>query len=416
MGHGPFPTVETDVLVIGGGAAGARAAIAARAEGARTLVVTKSKLGKGGATPTANAADLTIDGRSAADIGLAGDLRDSPETFFTDIVNDGLFLNNQRVVEAYVRENAAATRELLEWGMTVYSYEEAHSQAYVRGINTSGREVMKALRRGLDSAPPDRLEDHMVLELLVHDGRVSGAVVLDQRYGQVTVVRSKAVVVATGGWQSGWFLNSASTDLTGDGQAVVFRAGGELADMEMVQAMPACLIWPPSLRNSYLSYVLLSCGVGKLLNSRGERFMAKYDPRMLENSTKEIVSVGTELEINAGRGTPHGGVYFTLEGTSKEDFQAAVDAVSMYAPGSLQFKDGFPKFARDAFAGQVYEVGNLMHYMIGGIRIDEDCRASLPGLFAAGECSAGLWGASRVSSAISEAVIQGRIAGRSAGR
>jgi len=183
----------------------------------------------------------------------------------------------------------------------------------------------------------------------------------------------------------------------------------------MVQTMPACLIWPPALRNSYLSYVLLSCGVGRLLNARGERFMTRYDPRMAENSTKEIVSLGTELEVRAGRGSPHGGVFFSLEGTGREEFEAALKAIAIYAPGSVQFREAFPAFAREAFAGRVYEVGNLMHYMLGGIRIDEDCRGSLPGLFAAGECSTGLWGASRVSSAISEAVIQGRIAGRSAG-
>ncbi len=411
-----YRVIETDVLVIGGGAAGARAAISARASGARTLVVTKSRFAKGGATPTANAADLTIDGKSAAEVGLPGDLRDSPETFFRDIVNDGLFLSNQKVVEAYVRENAPATRELLEWGMTVYSYEEAHSQAYVRGINTSGREVLKALGRGLRKAPPEWLEDHMIIDLLTRDGRICGALALDQRYGGLTVIHCKAAVVATGGWQSGWFLNSASTDLTGDGQAAVFRAGGELADMEMVQAMPSCLIWPPSLRNSYLSYVLISSGLGQLRNSLGERFMLKYDPRLAEASTKEIVSVGTELEILAGRGSPHGGVHFTLEGTSEEDFQAGLEAIAIYAPGSAQFREGFPKFAREAFGGRVYEVGNLMHYMLGGIRINEEGEGSLPGLFAAGECSSGLWGASRVSSAISEAVIQGRIAGRSAAR
>lgn len=413
---GNYRVLETDVLIVGGGAAGARAAIAARAGGARTVAVTKSKFARGGATPTANAADLTIDGRSAAEIGLPGDLRDSPDTFFRDIVNDGLFLSNQKVVEAYVRENPVATRELIDWGMAVYSYDEAHSQAFVRGVNTSGKEVLKALGRGLAKDPPQWLEDHMVVDLLTRDGQVCGAVALDQRYGGLTIIRCKAAVIATGGWQGGWLLNSASTDLTGDGQAAVFRAGGELTDMEMIQAMPTCLIWPPSLRNSYLSYILVSCGLGKLLNSRGERFMMRYDPRMAENSTKEIVSVGTELEIRAGRGSPHGGVFYTLEGTSKEDFEAGLEAIAIYAPGSLQLREGFPKFAREAFAGRVYEVGNLTHYMMGGIRINEDCAGSLPGLFAAGECSSGLWGASRVSSAISEAVIQGRIAGRSAAR
>ncbi|HEY3314665.1 MAG TPA: FAD-binding protein [Bacillota bacterium] len=408
--------IETDVLIVGAAAAGARAAISAMAEGVRTLVVTKSRFAKGGATPTANAADLTIDGLSAAEIGLPGDRRDSPEQFFRDIVADGLYLNNQKMVEAYVRENPPATRDLIDWGMKVYSFEEAHSQKYVRGINTSGKELLKALGRGLAANPPEWLEDHMVVDLLTNDGVVCGAVAVDQRYGGITVISCRAVVIATGGWQNGWSINSASTDLTGDGQAMAYRAGAELIDMEMVQAMPVCLIWPPSLRNSYLTYVLAECGVGRLLNANGERFMQRYDPRMLERSTKEIVSVATALEVRAGRGTPHGGVYYTLEGTTREEYEAAVEAVAQYAQGSIQFKEGFPKVAREAFEGRAFEVGNLMHYMMGGIRTDEDGRANVPGLFAAGECTGGLWGASRVSSAVSEAVIHGRIAGRTAGR
>jgi len=409
--------IETDVLVIGAGAAGARAAIAARAEGVRVLVVTKSRFAKGGATPTANAADLTIDGLSAAEIGLPGDRRDSPEQFFRDIVADGLYLSNQRMVEAYVRENKPATKELIDWGMKVYSFEEAHSQKFMRGINTSGKEVLRALGRGLAANPPEWLEDHMVVDLLTRDGAVCGAVAVDQRFGGVIVIRAKAVVIATGGWQSGWLLNSASTDLTGDGQAIAYRAGADLIDMEMVQAMPDCLIWPPSLRNSYLTYVMAEGGgLGKLLNARGERFMERYDPRLLERSTKEIVSVATALEVRAGRGSPHGGVFFTLEGTDREAFEAVVKAISQYAEGSIQFREGFPRVAREAWEGRVFEVGNLMHYMMGGIRVDENGQTTVPGLFAAGECTGGLWGASRVSSAVSEAVIQGRIAGRSAGR
>ncbi|MHB8946238.1 MAG: FAD-binding protein [Bacillota bacterium] len=409
--------IETDVLVIGGGAAGARAAIAARAEEVRVLVVTKSRLAKGGATPTANAADLTIDGRSAAEIGLPGDRSDSPEQFFQDIVADGLHLSNQRMVEAYVRENKPATKELIDWGMKVYSFEEAHSQKYMRGINTSGKEVLRALGKGLAADPVDWLEDHMVVDLLTRDGVVCGAVAVDQRFGGMTEIQARAVVIATGGWQSGWFLNSASTDLSGDGQAIAYRAGADLIDMEMVQAMPDCLIWPPSLRNSYLTYVMAEGGgLGKLLNAKGERFMERYDPRLLERSTKEIVSVATALEVRAGRGSPHGGVFFTLEGTKREDFQAVVDAVGQYAQGSLQFREGFPKVAAEAWEGRVFEVGNLMHYMMGGVRVDEHGQTTVPGLFAAGECTGGLWGASRVSSAISEAVIHGRIAGRSAGR
>lgn len=185
--------------------------------------------------------------------------------------------------------------------------------------------------------------------------------------------------------------------------------------MEMVQAMPNCTVWPPSLRNSHLTYIMAEHGVGKLYNAEGERFMQRYDPRLLEHSTKEIVSVATALEIRAGRGSPHGGIYYNCEGTSRE-FKAILDNVSQYAEGSIQFKEGFPKAVTDAANGHVFEVADLMHYMMGGIRTDENGQCTVPGLFAGGECTGGLWGASRVSSAISEAVIQGRIAGRSAGR
>ncbi len=410
--------VETDVLIVGSEGAGARAAIEVGRHGARALVVTKGRMGKCGATQTACAADMTVDGKSAKEIGLQGDERDSPEQFFQDIVTEGLFLNNQKSVEAYVEGSPIITKELLDWGMKVYAFEEAHSQVFMRGIDTSSKEILGALRRGFREASDAQvLEDAMVVDLLTHEGRVAGAVALDLRYGELILIRARAVVLATGGWQSAWLLNSATPDLTGDGAAMAYRAGADCIDMEMVQCMPMCLIWPPLYRGSYLTYVyLLSTNAGHLVNRTGERFMEFYDPRMLEHSTKEIISIATEKEVREGRGSPHGGVYFTLKGVTPEEFSAGAEAMKMWEQTSYQFAKIMPRLAREAFEGQDYEVGNLFHYMMGGVRTDEHTATTLPGLFAAGECAGGLWGANRVASALSEVVIQGRVAGGSAAR
>ena len=410
-------TVETDVLIIGSGGAGYRAAIEAGKYDLRSLVVSKGRMGRCGATQTACAADMTVDGKSAKEIGLLGDDRDSPEQFFHDIVTEGLFLNNQKMVEGYVEGSPIITKEMLDWGMEVYAYEEAHSQIYLRGIETSAKEILGALRRGLRETKSDvgTLEDVMVVDFLKGEGRITGAVALDLRYGDLILIKCKAVVLATGGWQSAWFFNSATPDLTGDGQAAAYRAGAELIDMEMVQPMHMGIIWPPMYRNSYLLYVYLMTGnVGRMVNSKGERVMEHYDPRMLEESTKEIVSIATEMEVQKGRGSPHGGLYVTLEGVSPEQYAAANEAMKMWEQTSYQFAKIMPQLAREAYEGENFEVGNLWHYMMGGVRVDETMATTLPGLFAAGECAGGLWGANRVASALSEVIIQGRVAGREA--
>ena len=352
-------TMATDVLIVGSEGAGARAAIEAGKYDLRSLIVTKGRMGKCGATQTACAADMTVDGKSAKEIGLPGDDRDSPEQFFKDIVTEGLFLNNQKIVEAYVEGSPIVTKELLDWGMKVYAYEEAHSQIYMRGIETSSKEILGALRRGFRETTTDVLEDAMVVDLLTNEGRISGALALDLRYGELVLIKTKAVVLATGGWQSAWLLNSATPDLTGDGAAMAFRAGADLIDMEMVQAMPMCLIWPPLYRGSYLSYVhILSTNIGRVINNKGDRFMEHYDPRMLEQSTKEIVSIATEVEVQAGRGSPHGGVYWTLEGVTPEEFEAGNEAMRMWEPSSYQFAKIMPRLAQEALDGQVFEIGN----------------------------------------------------------
>lgn len=407
--------VATDVVIVGSEGAGARAAIEVQRRGQRALVITKGRMGKCGATQTACAADMTLDGKSAKEIGLTGDDRDSPEQFFRDIVTEGLFLNNQKIVEAYVEGSPIITKELIDWGMKVYGFEEAHDQIYMRGILTSSKEILGALRRGFRQSGAEVIEDAMVVDLLTSNGRIAGAVALDLRYGHLILVKAKAVVLATGGWQSAWPLNSATPDLTGDGSAMAFRAGAELIDMEMVQCMPMCIIWPPMYRGSYLTYVyILSTSVGKLVNNKGERFMERYDPRMLEHSTKEIVSIATAQEVRAGRGSPHGGVYYTMKGVTPEAFEAGNRIMKIWEQTSYQFAKIMPRLAQQIYDGEDFEVGNVFHYMMGGVRVNEKATGTLPGLFAAGECAGGLWGANRVASALSEVVIQGRVAGRAA--
>lgn len=409
--------IDTDVLVVGGGGAGAFAAIEASKKGLHTIAAVKGRTGRSGATQVAGA-DMTLDGKSAHQIGLPGDLRDSPEQFFKDIVTEGLFLNNQRMVEGYVENSPIATKHLLDWGLRVRGFEEAHSQIYMRGLIVSGKDLATVLRRKVKESNVGLLEDVMVVDLLTNDDRVVGAVVLDIRSGELVIMKAKAVVLATGGWQMAYPVTSGTFELTGDGQAMAYRARAQLIDMEMVQFIPMTLIWPPIYRGSYLTYIyILVTGLGMLVNNKGERFMEHYDPRMLEHSTKEIISIATELEVRAGRGSPHGGVYFTLRGTSREQFEAGQERLAEeFANGRIEFTKTLPAVAQEAMSGRDFEVHSPAHYMIGGIRVDEKTQTRVRGLFAAGECSGGLWGANRVVSAVSEAVLQGMVAGRHASR
>ena len=219
-------TIETDVLVVGGGGAGFRAAIGARERGAAVALLSKGPLARSGASPMAGA-DFTLDGKSLSQLGFKGEPEDSEEKVFNDIVTQGFFLNNQKLLEQYVRRAPARLKEMIDWGLKVTFSDE-------RAIFTSGLKLMDVLLRRARKVGVDLFEDVMLLDLVCEEGMVTGALALDVRTGQFLRIATKAVVMATGGWHKAFWPNTGMRDLSGEGMVIAHRAGADLGNMEFV--------------------------------------------------------------------------------------------------------------------------------------------------------------------------------------
>jgi len=399
--------ISTDVLIIGG-ACGARAAIEADRKGVDVTVVVKGNVGRSGATPMAGA-DLTIDGESACRLGYPGNPDDKPENFAKDIVTEGLYLNNQKLVKAYTENAGKVVEEIIRWGMKVKAFERAHGEENPRGIITTGVQIANALRKKLRNSTRVKVIPYtMVIDLLTKDNRVIGAVGVELTTGEVIVFESKAVILATGGWHQLYPFTSGSDDLTGDGQAMAYRAGAELIDMEMSQFCPNIILAPPRWRGALFLYWPIGGEVtGYLLNNRGERFMRRWDLKRMENNTKEIVSIASAYEVREGRGSPSGGVFYSLKHLPKDIFNQMRDKFPSWKWENIDYSPLMKKL-EDGFA---VEVGPAAHFFIGGIRVNNKQETSLTGLYAAGECAGGLWGANRIAAATTQILVQGKIAG-----
>ncbi len=399
--------VASDVLIIGSEGAGSRAALAAAEQGCDVTIVSKGKIAKSGVTIMAGA-DITLDGTSLHKLGFAGDPEDSEEKFFRDIVVQGFYINNQRLVRAYVSSAPARVRELLDWGLRV-------SSAGRREINTTGVEIMRVLTsRVRNFGNIQIIEDVMVTDLLTKNGKVLGAVGVDINTGEFVLFKSKAVILATGGWHEAYLFNTGSEGLSGDGQAMAYRAGAELTNMEMVTFCPNVILWPQIYRGSIFLYIL-GMFQGTLLNSKGKRFLEKYHPSIVELATKTewnklLLSIFSMREIYERKASPHGGVYFSLKGLTKQDLENS-EAFVIMPNWKFQGTD-YTKLVENMLNGELVEVGPAAHYFEGGIKINEKCETSLHGLYAAGECCGGLFGANRVAAATTEILVQGAIAGK----
>lgn len=404
----PDRVIETGVLVIGGGGGGFRAAIGAREHGAPTILLSKGPLARCGATPLAGS-DLTADGSGLRRLGFRGEPRDSQEKFFNDIIHQGFFLNNQKLVQRYVETATDRLGELIDWGIKVTFSEE-------RALFTSGLEIIDALLRRARQSGVQLIGDMMALDLLTADGAVCGAVALDVYSGELVTFKAKAVVLATGGWHKAYWPNTGSKELTGEGPAMAYRAGAELANMEFITFAANTLLWPPRWAGSIFTYVMHLMVGGALVNSEGRSILegvdavvAKYGSGMEWN--KCVLSLLTELEVQAGRGSPHGGIFYRVDDRPWPVFKAQVEAA--YPAWSYKHGD-FRDMERMFREGEGVEVGPAVEYFEGGIAVDEDYQTTLPGLFAAGECALSLFGANRVAAATTEMLVTGCIAGRAA--
>jgi len=398
---------RSDVLVIGSGGAGMRAAIEA-ARTASVTVVSKGPLGRSGAT-VLSGADIMADGGSLHRLGYSDKPDDSPEAWARDILVEGFNLNDENLVDMYTRCAGPRVEELLGWGMSVRGTEE-------RALITTGMSICAALRSGLAqeaSHAVTRVEGVTILDLLVNHGRVVGALGIDFATGDYVQFRAKAVILATGGWHQAYRFNAGADELTGDGQAMAYRAGAELIDVEMVTFAPNILLAPPAHRGSLWFYVL----PGALLNTNGDAFMNWEDPKVAKLAltsewNKLLFSKASMREVREGRGGPLGGVYFSMKHLPENLFDTLAEAYPDWRFQGDDFSELMVKM-RDGYAA---EVGPAAEYFEGGIRINERCETSIPGLYAAGECSGGLFGANRVAAATTEMVVEGEIAGREAAR
>ena len=411
-----------DVLIIGSEAAGARAAIEAkRSHGGNVILVSKGRFGQSGATVTAGAG-IAIDSKSACELlGLPGNVEDTIEAFYEDTLESGKFINNRKLVRSLTRDAGIRTKELADWGMKITGLFQAPGHRYPRSVYTTGLEIMKTLKRESNRLSITVLEEFMVTDLLpAKTGEITGAVGINLRTGEFCPVSAKAVILATGGSHLLYPLRTAPDQLSGDGQAMAWRMGAHLVDMEMTQFNPCTFKDPPTWRGISFPFWIgpeggLDCW---LLNRYGERFMKRWDPERMEKSTRDNLAIAIAHEIAEGRGSQRGGVYYSLRHlpTNLIDFFP-----HWYRKPNLTkdwtFRKGvnFKKLASDLKKGVAIEVAPAIHFFMGGIVIDENGATTVPALFAAGEVTGGVHGANRLScNALSQAFVQGATAGRAA--
>lgn len=401
-----YETHEHDVLIIGAGGAGLRAAIEALGEGASVGLVCKSLLGK--------AHTVMAEGGIAAAMANV-DKSDDWRTHFRDTIRGGKFLNNWRMAQIHAQESPDRVRELEQWGALFDRTGDGHILQRAFGGHTfkrlchvgdrTGLEMIRTLQdRGVHLGI-DVYMECTVSRLLKEGERVAGAFGYWREQGRFVLFKAKSVVLATGGIGKAYQITSNSWEYTGDGMSLAYDAGAELIDMEFVQFHPTGMVWPPGVQGILVTEAVRGEG-GILRNKNGERFMERYDPKRMDLSTRDVVARAIYTEVREGRGTEHGGAYLDISHKPGEYVKKKLP--SMYHQ--------FLELADVDITKGPMEVGPTCHYMMGGLRVDaETAHTTLPGLFAAGEVAAGLHGANRLGgNSLSDLLVFGRRAGAAA--
>lgn len=401
-----YETHEHDVLIIGAGGAGLRAAIEALAQGASVGVVCKSLLGK--------AHTVMAEGGIAASMGNV-DASDDWRTHFRDTMRGGKFLNNWRMAQLHAQEAADRVRELEQWGALFDRTDDGRILQRAFGGHTfkrlchvgdrTGLEMIRTLQdRGVQMGF-DVYMECTVFRLLKDGDRIAGAIAYWRESGRFVIFKAKSVVLATGGIGKMYPVTSNSWEYTADGMALAYEAGADLLDMEFVQFHPTGMVWPPGVQGLLVTEAVRGEG-GLLTNRNGERFMEKYDPKRMELSTRDVVARAIYTEVKEGRGSEHGGAFLDISHKPAEYVKRKLP--SMYH----QFRE----LADVDITKGPMEVGPTCHYMMGGVRVKaETGEASVPGLFAAGEAAAGLHGANRLGgNSLSDLLVFGRRCGLAA--
>ncbi len=427
-----YDTHQFDVIVIGAGGAGLRAAIEAADQGARTALICKSLLGK--------AHTVMAEGGIAAAMGNVYP-EDNWQVHFRDTMRGGKMMNHWRMAQLHAQEAPARVFELEEWGALFDRTPDGrilqrdfggHRYARLAHVgDRTGLEMIRTLQHRAVSMGIDVFMECTILRLLGDGERIAGAVGYWRESGRLVVFGAKAVVLATGGIGKAWRITSNSWEYTGDGHALALWAGADLVDMEFVQFHPTAMVWPPSVRGILVTEGVRGDG-GVLRNAEGRRFMFDYIPEMFRAETadteeeadrwytdkkgarrtpdllpRDEVARAINSEIKEGRGSPHGGVYLDIASRRDPDYIKR-RLPSMYH----QFK----QLADVDITREPMEVGPTCHYVMGGVRVDPDTQAaSVAGLYAAGEVAGGMHGANRLGgNSLSDLLVFGRRAGRSA--
>jgi succinate dehydrogenase / fumarate reductase flavoprotein subunit len=398
-----------NVLVIGTGAAGLRAAIAAHQAGAEVVVVGKRRRD--------DAHTVLAAGGINAALGTV-DPQDSWQQHFADTLREGYFLADPRVVELMATEAPAAVLELADWGAPFARLPDGRLDQRFFGAHRwrrtcyagdwTGRAILRTLAAKVAELGLAVIDDHYVSQLLVTDGTCFGALAFDLETGERTVFLADAVVLAAGGHTRIWRRSSSRRDEnTGDGMYLAMQAGCRLQDMELVQFHPTGMVAPEEAAGTLVTEAVRGEG-GRLKNALGERFMGRYDPERMELSARDRVALANYTEITEGRGGPNGGVFLDITHLGK-------DAILEKLPRMYrQFLD----YQMLDISQQPMEVAPTAHYSMGGVVVDPDTHATdVAGLYAAGEVTAGLHGANRLGgNSLAETVVFGRRAGEAAAR
>src|SRR6188472_2323357 len=422
-------TIDHDVLVVGAGGAGLRAAIECSAQKLSTGVISKSLLGK--------AHTVMAEGGMAAAMGNT-DKRDNWKVHFRDTMRGGKFHNVWRMAELHAKQAPARVLEMEEWGAVfdrtkegLISQRNFGGHRYPRLAHVGDRTGLELIRSLQDHGIHQGINFHMectALELLKDGDKIAGVLAYWRETGRFVIFRCKAVILATGGGGKAWPVTSNSWEYTGDGIAMAYDAGAELMDLEFTQFHPTGMVWPLSVRGILVTEGVRGDG-GILLNKDGKRFMFEYVPekfapetadtveeatrwlngdknarRPPELLTRDVVARSIRAEVKAGRGSPHGGAFLDIASRRPPEF------IKRRLPGMYhQFKE----LAEVDITKDPMEVGPTLHYFMGGVKVDADSQmTAVPGLFACGECGAGMHGANRLGgNSLSDLIVFGKLAG-----
>lgn len=416
MTKSTLTVVETEVLIIGSGGAGLQAAISARDAGADVIVLSKGQFGLDGATVAAEA-DMAVDSASCAEeFNLPGDLSDSPDTFLRDMVVEGEFLNDQTLVRRHIEDAPKRLRDLIEWGAMPRNLVKTPGHSYPRGVWIPGYELTGVLKKQVMKRDISVKEHNWVTRLVDKDGVVCGALAIDAISGDQVFYKARAVVLCTGGAAQMYPYATSSIFLTGDGVAMAYDVGAKLVDMEFPMFLPYTVLSPLAARGIPFTHDVTNYLDAWALNREGFRYMLRWDPIRKERTTRDVNAVAAGIEILEGRGSPSGGTWLSLAHLPTNLIKYAgewfPEALRGWRYGSIDLKAMLPDLSKDAI-----ETIPAAHFFNGGIWIDENGWTGVPGLFAAGEGTAGIHGANRISgNAITQIFVWGARAGKKAAK